>query len=236
MNGINVIIANYKHEAYLPDAINGIRQNTMPFPVRILLFQDEPGFRVDEYEHSRLAIMAGTNYPIFTYHDNMNNGQSARFNQGILQSTLQSYKAEWIAFQGADDISMPWRFSVCAQHAKNADVIYTDAVQLSGQDKRLYIKSQPFDSETLKQRNFIVATTVMVRTEVAEHILFDEDVKYGEDWLWYHKLYLAGARFKYIPVPTVYYRDYTSQINVRYGVDWAKMKHELIGRIHELYK
>jgi len=232
MNGINVIIANYKHESYLPDAINGIRQQIIPIPIRVLLFQDEPGFNVEEYENSRIAIGC----PIFTFHDNVNNGQSARFNQGILQSTLNDYKVEWIAFQGADDISMPWRFSVCAQHAKNADVIYTDAVQLSGQDKRLYIKSHHFDSAVLKDHNFIVATTVMVRTEVAKHILFDEDVKYGEDWLWYHKLYLAGARFKYINVPTVYYRDYTSQINVRYGANWTAMKHELMGRIHSLYK
>jgi len=76
----------------------------------------------------------------------------------------------------------------------------------------------------------------MVRTEVAKEVLFDEDVHYGEDWLWYNKLHLAGARFKYIPVPTVYYRDYTSQIGIRYGADWSNKKQDLIRRINEMYK
>ncbi len=146
------------------------------------------------------------------------------------------YAADWVAFHGADDMAMPWKFGAINQPFLDYDVLYTDAVQLNANNQRTYIKSQEFDIEVLKQKNFIVASTVFVRTELAAKILFDEDLRYGEDWVFYNRLAKAGARFKYIPIPTMYYRDYTSNIKVRYGEDWEEKKSALRERIAEIYK
>ena len=226
---INIIVPNYNHQTYLPDVINGmIDQVTAQW--RLLLYNDDPAVDIKD-----LRLIDGR---IHTFADQMNKGQSTRFNQGIKDSNGE-FKSDWVCFMGADDIAMSWKLNTILDtywHDPDADVIYTDAVQLCGNHKREYIKSRTFEIEDLKKANFIVASTVAVKAEFAKDVLFDEDIVYGEDWLWYHKLYLAGARFKYVPIPTIYYRDYTSNIGIRYGTDWSNMKRQLVGRIVEMYK
>lgn len=231
---INVIIPHYKHQCYLPDAIAALKDQTQDHLgiFRILLYNDEPGIDLLSY------FSLGYNNGIYTFDDNQNKGQAARFNEGIKLSMAIPYFADWIAFHGADDYAMPWKilcFNDTKDNTDDFDVLYTDAVQLNANNQRTYIKSQKFDIEALKQRNFIVASTVFVRTELAAEVLFDEDLRYGEDWLFYHKLHRAGARFRYVPVPTMYHRDYTGNIGVRYGPEWDENRRKLIDRIRELY-
>jgi glycosyltransferase involved in cell wall biosynthesis len=224
---INIIISHYKHQCYLPDAIAALKDQMSIF--RILLFNDEPGIDLLSY------FSLGYNSSIYTFDDVQNKGQAVRFNEGIKLSIAKNYKADWVAFHGADDIAMPWKIS-CFSDDDDFDVLYTDAVQLNANNQRSYIKSEQFDIEELKRRNFIVASTVFVRTELAAEVLFDEDLRYGEDWLFYHKLYRGGARFRYIPIPTMYYRDYTSNIGVRYGPEWDQNRQKVIDKVKELYK
>ena len=116
-------------------------------------------------------------------------------------------------------------------------MVYTDAIQLEKDGSRVYLKSRKFDIELLKESNFIVAGTVMIKA--SKFVPFDVDLNYGEDWMWYHKLYKSGCKFKYIPIPTIYYRNYTSVINVRRQenwMDWNQKKEEIKDRIKELYK
>lgn len=221
---ITIIIPHYRHEAYLPDAIQGIMNQTRKL-WRIYLMNDDPGCSLKHYENRRIKV----------FEDGQNKGQTVRWNEAI-----EKCEDGLIVFQGADDISMPWRLQVCIVYLYNAeygpDVIYTDAVQLNQNNHRTYLQSHEFDIEILKQRNYIVASTVMVKTELAKEVKFDEDIRYGEDWLWYHKLYKAGATFKYLPIPTVYYRDYTSNIGVRDMPDWHQKRFGLQKRIGALYE
>jgi len=231
---INVIIPHYRHQCYLPDAIAALGNMAHDDNCRVLIFNDEPGINLSEYHQLYSYRM-----PILIFDDNKNKGQAARFNKGIRFSSEDGlYFANWVAFHGADDYVMPWKFGIFENAINNYgfDVLYTDAVQLDVNNNRTYIKSEEFDIDVFKMRNFIVASTVFVRANLAAEVLFDEDLHYGEDWLFYHKLYKAGARFKYIPIPTMYYRDYTSNIGVRYGENWDVKRLELRRRIADLYK
>ena len=227
---INVIIPHYRHQCYLPDAVAALGNMAHRSNCRVLIFNDEPGIDLSEYHQLYSYRM-----PILTFNTGYENrGQAARFNEGIKLSMDIPHFADWVAFHGADDYAMPWKIS-CFREAKNCDVLYTDAVQLNANNNRTYVKSQKFDIDVLKLRNFIVASTVFVRTKLAAEVLFDEDLHYGEDWLFYHRLHKAGARFKYVPIPTMYYRDYTGNIGVRYNEDWGMRRRQLIDRISALY-
>jgi GT2 family glycosyltransferase len=220
---IEIIVPNYGHECYLPDLIESIkRQDFQGWCLRI--YNDDPKADL-EYPFCDPAIQF--------IHSQVNLGQSKRFNQGIADA-----KSEWIGFMGADDMAMTWKVSSILDHTKETDVIYTDAVQLMPDGRRLYIKSMDFDVEVIKHKNYIVASSTAIRREflIDNAITFDDTIHYGEDWLLYNELAKAGARFKYLPWPTVYYRDWTSNIEVRYGSDWQIKKEELRERIKNIWK
>ena len=219
---IEVIVPQYGHRCYLPDLIQSmLHQDLNGWCLKI--YNDEPGRFFYYSKDSQIQI----------YHGDKNEGQSFRFNQGIVEA-----KSEWVAFMGADDMAMNWKISSLDDHTKDADVIYTDAIQLMQNDERYYIKSMDFDPAAIMLNNFIVASTVAVRRKfvIEKDIPFQSDLRYGEDWYFYNELAIAGARFKYLPWPTVYYRDYTSNIKVRYGVEWIEQKKQLWHKIQELYK
>ena len=188
---INVIVPNYKHDHYLPDLIEGMLKQTYMQSHgyyrpdwELLIMHDDPGTKIDDLQKIDKRIKV--------FSDGKNKGQSARFNQGIINSQF-----DWVCFMGADDIPMPWKLSILMEQVwkyrdDEPDIIYTDAVQLQQDGTRVYIKSGEFDPQRIRNSNFIVASTVMARTELAKEVLFDEDIHYGEDWLWYNKMHLAG--------------------------------------------
>ncbi len=222
---INVIIPHYKHQCYLPDLIESYMQQSLD-DWHLTIYNDDPDIKLNYYFRLDDFRIDFKNF----FH---NKGQSIRWNQGIGEA-----KSDIIAFQGADDIALSWKISSIADHMENADVLYTDAVQLMPNGKRLYIKGRNFDSDLIKEKNFIVASTVAVWREflMDTGIRFDEDLRYGEDWVFYNRLANAGARFRYLPWPTIYYREYTSNIKVRYGEGWEEKKSALRERIAEIYK
>jgi len=220
---INVIIPNYGHECYLPDLIASLtHQDNANWIATIYNDDDRPG--------KELGYVFDEHW-VYCKDDRKRIGQAARFNQGIVKADN-----EWISFMGADDIAMPWKISSILDYAENADVIYTDAVQLMLNDTRLYIKSDK-PIEQICDQNFIVASTVAVRRQfLLDHIIrFDEKLSYGEDWLFYNQLAIAGAKFKYLPWPTVYYRDYTSNIMIRGRPEWHQRKKQIYDKIQQLY-
>ena len=235
---INVIIPYYNHACYLPDAINGIVAQQGSGECRILLFNDDPGVNLNPYEYQH-----GVQVEVFG--DGGNLGQSIRFNAGIDISTRTPFQSDWVCFHGADDISLPHRFGIFNTYLANImagvwpDIVYSDAISLDMKQYRSYIQSHPMRIDILKSRNFIVASTVFVRTQfLKEHpeVRFDGGIPYGEDWLFYNKAARAGAIFNYLPIPLVMYRDYTSQIHVRYEAGWAEKKAELLQMIEEIWQ
>lgn len=222
-----VIVPFYKHSAWLPDCIQSIRKQVhFGDGNHILLMNDDPNIDLSSYHE----------FPtLFVKQDEQNKGQSARYNEAI--QIVHDYKYDWVAFCGADDMWMDWRMEIFNNLIKkDIDIIYTDAIQLNGDGSRRYIKSNDFDYNLLKQKNFIVASTVFIRTEIAVQCLFDEDVRYGEDWLWYLKLAQITKRWQYVNLPTVYYRDYTSTIVQKCDISqWMINKQSLQKKVKELY-
>ena len=219
---VGIIIPNYGHECYLPDAIASlIKQDNQNWTATIYNDDDRPD-KALQYQFQDWRIKCKD--------DRKRKGQAARFNQGIVEMENM-----WIGFMGADDMAMPWKiFSL--SHKAGADVIYTDAVQLMEGDKRLYIKSGQ-SIKDIEHHNFIVASTVFVRRQfLMDHVIrFDESLSYGEDWYFYNQLAIAGARFRYLPWPTVYYREHTSNIMIRGRPEWHQRKKQIYDKIQQLY-
>ena len=224
MQRLAVIVPFYHHQSYLPDTIHSIKSQ-INVDDSIFLINDDPDVKLNEYNHL---------FRVNVYEDGKNKGQSARFNQGIKMAKDQGI--EWVSFCGADDTWMSWRYSTIHHLKKDFDVIYTDAVQLDAGSMRSYIKSNEFNYRQLIERNYIVASTVLVRTEIAIQCHFDEDIHYGEDWLWYLKLAQITRKFHYINLPTVYYRNYTSQIAQKTNIrEWRSNRQKIHNMIQELY-
>ena len=109
----------------------------------------------------------------------------------------------------------------------NIDVWYTGFAEVNEADNWIYRTSMPFDAERIKEFNYIAAGTIMIKKKFAQLIKFDENLKYGEDWLWYNKLIAAGAKFGYIPMPTLYYRNFSSVIGMRTDENRAKLREKI---------
>jgi len=233
---INVIVPHYKHAQYLPEAITAILNQTGNWLGHILLMNDDPAIDLSWYEFIDERIKV--------FQDGRNEGQAYRFNEAIGLSSVSSglYPSKMVAFTSADDMWLPWKLAMSMKlaHTGPAEewphVIYTDAIMRDHDNNQAYYKSRTFDSEALMLNNYIVASTVICNTRVAEIIRFDDRLHYGEDWLFYHGCHCWGAKFKYVSVPTLYYRDNTSTIGVRYGTDHRAKKLELIQRINKLYE
>lgn len=213
---------------YLPKTIESILGQAGNWLGKILLMNDDPDVDLEWYEDidDRVCV----------FQDGYNIGQAFRFNEAIGLSGKNSlHPAEWVAFCGSDDIWMPWKLNICLSRKNRPDVVYTDAIMLLDNGEE-YLKSLPFDIDRLKVHNYIVASSVMVKTELAQEVKFDDTLHYGEDWLFYHLLYLDNAKFEYIPVPTVYYRDYSSNIEVRHSKNWDNNRLKLMNKINSLYE
>lgn len=226
---INIIVSHYKHNTYLPDLLDSF------------FIQDDKNWILslcnDDPDQDLSYILRDSRIDIQLAKTDKNLGQAFRFNNSIIIS-----KHPWVGFMGADDIALAWKISslndaISAHNFLDVDVIYTDAIQLNANNQRLYIKSRKI-SEEIRERNFIVASTVVMRRDFLEEneIYFDEDLHYGEDWVLYNRLYEAGAKFVYLPWPTVYYRDYTSNIGIRYGPQWGEQKNKIKERINQIWK
>ncbi len=199
---IAVIISQYRHEHLLPDAIQSVLNQTYK-DWKMFIYNDDPKINLNVYDYcdDRITVF----HDCVDYLGNM--GQAARFNQGLQHAWDQGY--DYICFLGADDMMMPWRLKVMMRAFevyKDAEILYSDFIQINSDNHKQYIKARPFDIDVLKQKNYIAAGTVFLKVSNGKIPLFDEDLRYGEDWFWYHKLYLAGYKFQYVPTATLWYR------------------------------
>lgn len=224
-----VIISQFHHLDYLDNAVSSVLNQKGVDDIKVLLINDDPDIRLTDAIsiHPRVIMLD----------DGLNKGQAARFNQGIDYAV--DHGAEWISFLGADDWICDTRYLVLEAYIKAtdaADVWYTGYVEYLYTDKHnfSYRSCDWMDKEKYKLRNHIAAGTVIVKAELAKEIKFDEDLRYGEDWVWHNRLLQAGANFGFIQMPTLFYRLQSSTIKVRdniprHRLNLARLKKRIKG-------
>ena len=124
-----------------------------------------------------------------------------------LNAAIQRVDTEWIAFNDADDMSLPIRFSGFDKNWDNIDLFYSDCYVLSPKGTTMYW-SEKFNRERLRKKNYIPFSSIIVRTEIAQRCKFMSVDGNGEDWIWLNDVANITNRFTYVREPTMIYRDF----------------------------
>ncbi|HUV81527.1 MAG TPA: glycosyltransferase family A protein [archaeon] len=158
-------------------------------------------YNQEQYLYDCVRRLDGHKYVILSDYPQL--GKRARLNEAI-----RKVDTEWIAFNDADDMSLPDRFGMHEFWAKKYDLIYSDCYILS-KTGVTYTRSRKFDRELLKKKNYIPFSSIIVRTELARMQRFETDVEgNGEDWIWLNFIADRTTRFYYRNWPTMIYRDF----------------------------
>lgn len=221
---INVLMPCYQHSHFLPRALESIRHQS---DVYITILNDEPGCDLSPYES-----LPG----VSVFQDGKRKGQGVRKNEGIERAIQNG--ALYITVNDADDTSMDYRIEMLQYYNDGADILYTDCVTTKQGRPTGYITSKEFDIEALKDNNYIVGATgfISVKFLMSSGVRFRENLMYGEDWLLWHDAYKAGAKFAYLPMPTINYSLDTSSVKIRNTDKWGDEKFKLKNTIKEMYR
>jgi len=187
---ISVLLPVYKHEAYLMEAVQSIINQTFT-DWELLILTDDPELNSSLYDYCELDER------IIFYGCDKNKGKWYRINEGLAIA-----QGDFIAFQDADDISIPHRFAVSLQNIGDADFLYGDAIAINQDNTHSYLKCQDIDINNRPLGN------------QGSYFFRKSDISYpeigrGDDWLFVAKCLKAGMKFRYLELPLYYYRDYT---------------------------
>jgi len=194
---ISVITPCYQHRQYLPQAIGGILKQTID-DFELILVNDEPT--------SDLCLYEKIDNRIVVLQDGCNKGQPARLNEGVAYA-----RGDYIAFQDADDWSLPYRLELSLAMIDEYDALISDAISVQA-DSMTYIKSPHPLVGVIRQRSFGVFSSTFIRAEIAKEVFFRHNVGYGNDRCWWIDLFrtFPELRVRRINIPLYYYRNYSS--------------------------
>ena len=120
---ISVLLPVYKHEAYLMEAVHSILSQTYTH-YELIILNDDPNIDIHNYKD-----LDGSDR-IRTFDTFDNKGKWYRINEGF-----EIARGDFIAFQDADDISIPYRFVLSLMNIGNADFLYSDAISMNKDGK-----------------------------------------------------------------------------------------------------
>lgn len=198
MDLISIIIPAYNAEKYLRETLDSALAQTYPnYEVIVVDDGSTDGTNdiLDEYgTRIRVAHQA-------------NGGSAAACNTGVAVA-----KGKWVCFLDADDIWLPNKLVVQAQHGGRYIISHTDSVCF-GATLPQEVRRSSFEPlyagqilDKLMIVNFITKSTVMMRRDVYnEYGGFDESYEACEDWPFWIKV-CADHELGYIPEPLVRYR------------------------------
>lgn len=205
----SIIMPCYNHAAFINDAVNSILNQSCP-DLELIVVDDHSR---DESAAILRSLGKADSRLKLVFHEH-NQGASRSRNAG-----LKLAQGEYVGFCDADDL---WKSDKLARQIQlfekwpDCDVTYCDSeiIDESGRFTGEYFSHQfppPTPAtgdlfEVLCSRNFVNMTTVMVRRqEVGARLLFDESIKWVEDWWQWIRL-SRYHRFLYEPVALAAYR------------------------------
>lgn len=199
---VSVIVPAYNYARFLPEALESVRAQTYP---------DWECIVVDDGSTDETASVlraAATNDSRVRYVSQTNRGPSAARNRGIAEAT-----GEYLQFLDADDVLPPAKLEhqvLTMEADPSIDIVYSDARFFRGSstDFLAYRAPGPRPSTTpgtssadpllraLIENNIIMVEGPLVRRSVIATVgPFEESLDRAEDWQYWLRCALAGARF-----------------------------------------
>ena len=219
-----MIVAAYEVADVIGDALDSIRQQTLP-PLELIVCDDGSTDALDE--------------ALEPYRDEMvllrkeNGGEASAKNAAAAVAT-----GDFIAILDADDVYLPTRLEALAELAQlrpDLDILTTDAYLVAeGQRVRQnYDRRWRFEvadqRRAILQRNFIFGHAAVRRRRLLEHGGFDESIRWTTDWELWLRLILAGSRAGCVDEPLAQYRLRESSLT-------AQRRDLLLGKLATLEK
>ena len=201
MPKVTVLLPHYKHRAYLPDAVQSIINQTFE-DWELLILNDDPDVDLRGYTEIEPRVIG--------YLCGRHLGQTVRLNMGIREA-----RGEYIAFQDADDISLPWRLQRSVDAMAGVDMIYGDKIILYPDGRQQYKVSPKWIPEFFHLRAMGCWGSYMVRAD--KICQFDEDVTYHNDHIWEARMSKITDNVRKISIPLYKQRNFTSVYKDRNG-------------------
>lgn len=186
---ISVLMPVYKHEAYLMESVHSILSQTVTDFELIILNDNSIGDLLDYHDlDGRIKV----------YECSVHKGKWYRIKQGFGLA-----KGQFIAFQDADDVSIPQRFELSLKNIGDADFLYSDAISMNKDGTHSYLRCQDLEIENRplgNQGSYFFRKVISIKYP---------EIGRGDDWLFVAECFKKGFKFKYLPLPLYYYRDYS---------------------------
>ncbi|WP_448163017.1 glycosyltransferase [Bacillus mobilis] len=173
---ISVIMPVYNAELFLKEAIDSILNQTEQ-SLELIIINDGSTDRSED-------IIQSYNDTRINYFEQSNQGIAAARNKGI-----ELAQGEFIAFQDADDISLPLRLEVLKKQFTSPDIglVHSDVVVINEKEDAIGYWHAYNIKKTNVLRFFVkigapvIGASIMIRREVLQGFKYDTSLVIGED-------------------------------------------------------
>lgn len=227
---ISVVLPAYNAELYLKEAIDSVLAQTFT-DFELIIIND------GSKDSTEKIILSYNDERIVYVKNEQNLGLIGTLNKGISLA-----KGKYIARMDADDLCFPERFEKQIKFLEgNPDYVIcgTSAYRFENTIDEGRAFNVPLDNESIRIRLFFnscfIHPSVMFRTKVVKdnHLIFNEDFKYAEDYYFWIDLLKFGKGFNF-KEKLLYYRVVpTSQTAV--GNSNIEQRKNILGKIHKRY-
>ncbi len=225
---VSVIMPNFNHARYLADSVEAVLSQSYNHLELIIIddcSNDESPEIIETFRRKDKRVI-----PIY---NSMNLGAS-----GSRNKALKTCRGDYIAFCDADDIWEKEKTKLQIERLQSEneyDVVFCDSIIIN---EKGVSTGERFSSQHVKMKdvggnifhelclsNYINTATVMFRKKCLDQVgLFDENIKYIEDWLYWTML-ARHFRFLYVDTPLVRYRVHPNSSNKdRIGLKKQRIK------------
>jgi glycosyltransferase involved in cell wall biosynthesis len=205
----SVIIPVFNVSAYISTAINSILNQT--YRNWECIFVDD-GCSDDTIKKIVDYVGLNNQFKIIKRPENRHKGPSASRNVGFENSS-----GEYIQFFDADDLMHPQHLGRKIAFLKeNPELDFIVCQSASFNDKidnityewKNIFSNNPFEDHVCGEINFLIHGPMFRRKYLEkQEYLFDESIKYNEEWVLFSRLLQFNPRFLPIPEILVYYRN-----------------------------
>lgn len=209
-----VIMAARNAESTIGRAIRTVKR-AMPADCHIYVWDDGSTDGTSE----AVELAGGERSTVFSSTSSVGSGAARR-------ELMRRTDSEFIACMDADDVCLPWRFSLQSRAAPAADFVFSTMIEFRSGDPRLHV-NRPIrltPSETriaLLVMNPLPHSTMLARRASIDAVGGYSAERLGQDYELWLRAAAAGARIARVATPTVGYRRSATQVSSLPGYERA---------------
>lgn len=149
----------------------------------------------------------------FTYLHQLNQGGGAARNTGI-----NAARGQFIAFLDSDDAFLPHKLQVINDHLKGSSdkALYSRALVERGGPDSVWIRpdraihaDEDMGEYLFVSNQFVQTSTIVMATATARDVMFDPNLRKGQDLDFCVRAHALGVRFTMIDEPLIVWKDST---------------------------